>query len=71
MENGWIRINKKALDENPELYQIKDGLLVFNDGQIFINKNGIVQPQSSTIIIDYKKGHIIAMAGGRPTFGFL
>lgn len=69
MENGWIRINKKALDENPELYEIKDGLLVFKEGQIFINKNGIVQPQSSTIIIDYKKGHIIAMAGGRDVDG--
>lgn len=69
IDGGWIRINKAALNENPELYEIKDELLLFKEGQVFINKNGIVQPQSSTIIIDYKNGHIVAMAGGRDVDG--
>ncbi|MCI6609551.1 MAG: PBP1A family penicillin-binding protein [Ezakiella sp.] len=69
VDNGWIRINKSALDENKKLFEIKDNVLYFNEGQIFINKDGVVQPQSASIIIDYKNGHIVAMAGGRDVDG--
>ena len=65
-----IVIAKKYLDKNKEIFKSYD------DGTFSINKDfyemdleGVIQPQSSSIIIDHKTGHIKAIMGGRDQKG--
>lgn len=69
-EDKNIVINKKYLDENPKLFT------AYDDGSFSINKdfydidlNGVIQPQSSTVVIDQRNGQIKAIMGGRDQSG--
>lgn len=65
-----IVISKKYLDENEGFIKSYD------DGTFSISKDfydmdleGVIQPQSSTVIIDHTTGHIKALMGGRDQKG--
>ena len=65
-----IVISKKYLDEN------SDFIRAYDDGTFSINKEyyemdleGVIQPQSSSVIIDHRTGHIKALMGGRDQQG--
>lgn len=65
-----IVIAKNFLDKNDKLFK------AYDDGTFSINKDyyemdleGVIQPQSSSIIIDHKTGHIKAIMGGRDQKG--
>ncbi|SKC91513.1 penicillin-binding protein 1A [Maledivibacter halophilus] len=63
-------INSEFLNSNPEFFK-KDGegnLLVSNENYS-ISSKGTVQPQSSTVIIDYRTGAVKALIGGRNITG--
>ncbi len=63
---GTIRIPKNYIDKNPEMFQIgSDNVLRIPEGYFFFQEKGVVQPQSSTVIMDYRTGKIKAMIGGR------
>lgn len=64
-----ININKSYLDSNPDFFVQKDDNLLINNKYFYVQKEGIVQPQSATVIIDYKTGHIKAVIGGRDVDG--
>lgn len=70
-DDGGIKILKVFLDENPELYSInpESGSLTISERFYTFQKNGIVQPQSATVIIDYKTGEVKALVGGRDVEG--
>lgn len=64
-----ITIKQSYLDANPEFFiQEADNLLI-NSKYFYIQKEGIVQPQSATVILDYKTGQIKAVIGGRDVDG--
>jgi penicillin-binding protein 1A len=69
IEEGKIIIDKSYLDSNPNFFKIVDGNLILNNEYYYVQKNGIVQPQSATVTIDYKTGHIKAVVGGRDVEG--
>ncbi|MBC7087175.1 MAG: PBP1A family penicillin-binding protein [Tissierellales bacterium] len=69
VENGKIIIDKSYLDSKSDFYQIIDDNLILNNKYYYVQKEGIVQPQSATITIDYKTGHIKAVVGGRDVKG--
>lgn len=69
-DNKEVTITKKYLDKNKEFYSI-DGNenLIINEKYFYRSEDGIVQPQSATVIIDYRSGHIKALVGGRDVEG--
>lgn len=69
-ENGGITISKKFLDGKKDFYKINDrGNLVISGKYFYSSKDGIVQPQSATVILDHKTGQIKAVVGGRDVEG--
>lgn len=67
---GTFRIPKNYLDKNPDMFVAgSDGILRIPEGYFFFQEKGIVQPQSATVIMDYKTGKIKAMIGGRDIEG--
>lgn len=69
-DDGGIRISKDFLDEHPDLFSVVDtnALRISNDYYTFQNP-GIVQPQSATVIMDYRTGEVKALVGGRDVEG--
>lgn len=69
-ESGQIKISKAFLDENKDFYSINEnGALILNNMYYSFQKEGIVQPQSATVIMDYRKGEVKALVGGRDVKG--
>lgn len=69
IENGVITIKSTFLKDNPEFY-IQDGEnIIVSNRYFYVHEDGIVQPQSATVILDYRTGHIKAIVGGRDVDG--
>ncbi|WP_326908581.1 transglycosylase domain-containing protein [Sedimentibacter sp. MB31-C6] len=67
---GVFSIPKSYLEKNPEMFSVgEDNILRIPEGYFFYQDTGIVQPQSATVILDYKTGKIKAMIGGRNVEG--
>jgi len=67
---GSFKILKSYLAKNPEMFLIgSDNVLRIPTGYFFFQEKGIVQPQSATVIMDYRTGKIKAMIGGRDIEG--
>ncbi len=67
---GSFKILKTYMDKNPEMFIIdNDGVLRIPEGFFFFQEKGIVQPQSASVIMDYRTGKIKAMIGGRQIEG--
>lgn len=64
-----IRISKTFLDKNDDFYKIENDNLLINSKYFYIAKEGIVQPQSATVVLDYRTGHIKSIVGGRDVEG--
>ncbi len=64
-----IRISKVFLDKNDDFYRVENDNILINGKFFYIAKDGIVQPQSATTILDYRTGHIKAIVGGRDVEG--
>ena len=63
---GTFKIPKNYVDKNTEMFVVgSDGVLRIPEGYFFFQEKGTVQPQSATVIMDYKTGKIKAMIGGR------
>ena len=69
-ENQNIVISKEYLDKNENL------VTAYDDGSFSLNKDfydidieGVIQPQSSTVVIDQSNGQIKAIMGGRDQAG--
>lgn len=70
LENKEIKISKKYLSNNSDFYKVDENEnLLINEKFFYRDKKGIVQPQSATVFIDYKTGHIKALVGGRDVEG--
>jgi penicillin-binding protein 1A len=69
-ENKNLVIDKDFIAEDPTFFsKDNDGnLLVKEDGYVISDK-GIIQPQSSMVIIDYSTGELKAIVGGRNITG--
>lgn len=76
-DNAYLRqakhniiIKSSFFEKNDKFYkQDANGNLLINPEYFYTNKAGLVQPQSATVVIDYKTGHIAAMIGGRDVKG--
>ena len=61
---------QKYLNKTEEFYNIdQNNNLIINEKYFYRAKDGIVQPQSASVIIDYRTGHIKAVVGGRDIDG--
>ncbi|MDO5717995.1 MAG: transglycosylase domain-containing protein, partial [Tissierellia bacterium] len=68
-DDGRLIIKASYLADNPEfIIQDGDQLKIKNDFYS-IDEEGTYQPQSSTVVIDHKTGHIKAIIGGRGQSG--
>ncbi|WP_165000446.1 transglycosylase domain-containing protein [Anaerophilus nitritogenes] len=63
-------VSYKFLNENPE-FSKKDsaGNLLIGKDYYSISQKGVIQPQSSMVIMDYRTGEIKALVGGREVTG--
>lgn len=68
-EDRSFRIKKSFIDKNQDFYKMENGNLLINPRYFYIEKDGIVQPQSASSVIDYRTGHIKAIVGGRDVEG--
>ena len=68
-EDKSIEISKSFLDKNTDFYKIENDNLIINNKYFYIAKEGIVQPQSASVVLDYRTGHIKALVGGRDVEG--
>lgn len=69
-EIGEIVIKKSFLDKNQGFYTINDrGQLLINSANFYMDLDGAVQPQSASVIMDYRTGHLKAVVGGRDLDG--
>ncbi len=69
-EKRELIITKKYLDKTEGFYSIdKNNNLLINEKYFYRSKDGIVQPQSASVIIDYRTGHIKSIMGGRDVDG--
>ncbi|BEP29983.1 transglycosylase domain-containing protein [Helicovermis profundi] len=68
--NKNLVINKKLFNDNPNFFN-KDtnGNLLVNSDNYVITTKGVIQPQSSMVIIDYHSGELKAIVGGRNVEG--
>ena len=67
---GRFKILSNYVNKNPEMFAVgSDNVLRIPEGYFFFQENGTVQPQSATVIMDYKTGKIKAMIGGREIEG--
>ncbi len=64
-----IVISKAYLEKNQDFYKIDNDNLLINSKYFFIAKDGIVQPQSASVVLDYRTGYIKAIVGGRDVEG--
>lgn len=64
-------IKKSFLDTNKDFYIVNESGTLLIKPEYFQNndKNGVVQPQSATVVIDYNTGEIKALVGGRDVEG--
>lgn len=63
---GTFMISKSYVEKNPEMFQINsDNYLRIPAGYFYFQEKGIIQPQSATVILDYRTGKIKALIGGR------
>lgn len=69
-ENKEIVISKTYLDKSEGFYRIDDNEnLIISEKYFFRSHDGVVQPQSASVTIDYRNGHIKAIVGGRDIDG--
>lgn len=69
-EDRSITISNNYLKNNSDFYTIdENGNLLINEKYFYRQKDGIVQPQSAAIIMDYRTGQIKALVGGRDVEG--
>lgn len=76
-ENYSVSDNKELIINSSYLKDTKDFYTVNDNGTLLINpkyfqnndKIGVVQPQSATVIMDYRTGEIKALVGGRDIEG--
>ncbi|NYB76025.1 transglycosylase domain-containing protein [Sedimentibacter hydroxybenzoicus DSM 7310] len=70
---GSFKVPKSYLEKTPESAEMfkvgSDNVLRIEEGYFFFQEKGIVQPQSATVILDYKTGKIKALIGGRDIEG--
>lgn len=67
---GSFRIPKDYVEKNSEMFVVgSDNVLRIPEGYFFFQENGTVQPQSASVILDYKTGKIKALIGGRDIEG--
>ncbi|WP_313346480.1 transglycosylase domain-containing protein [Sedimentibacter sp.] len=70
---GSFKIAKSYLEKNAEsseMFKVEsDNILRISEGYFFFQEKGVVQPQSATVILDYKTGKIKALIGGRDIEG--
>jgi len=67
---GSFKILNNYVTKNPEMFKVgSDNVLRIPAGYFFYQEKGTVQPQSATVIMDYKTGKIKAMIGGRDIEG--
>lgn len=71
IEDGWLRISSEFLNDQPHIFNINEetGALLISSDSFSPDKNGIVQPQSATVVMDQEKGHVKALVGGRDVEG--
>lgn len=69
-EDGELTIKKAFLDKSEDFYNFDDNNnLLINERYFSISKEGVRQPQSANVIMDYRTGHIKAIIGGRDADG--
>ncbi len=65
-----IKIGSAYLNNNKDFYRLdENGNLLISEKYFFRSKDGIVQPQSATVVMDYWTGQIKALVGGRDIEG--
>ncbi|WP_069649365.1 penicillin-binding protein 1A [Caloranaerobacter ferrireducens] len=65
-----VVIKSSFLNQNKDFYKFDENKnLLINPKYFYINKTGIVQPQSAVVIMDYRTGEIKALVGGRNVKG--
>lgn len=60
-----ILISQEYLNEHSDLFTQEDSILYLNPVSYNVDKVGVIQPQSSTVVIDHTSGEIKAVVGGR------
>lgn len=66
---GKILISNDFLLANPEFESHSEDALVINKKFYSIDDDGVIQPQSSTVVLDHSNGEIKAIIGGRGQSG--
>lgn len=67
---GDLTISKDFLTSNPNFYTLNENEnMILNKDYYTVDDGGIVQPQSSTVVIDHKTGQLKAIIGGRTSSG--
>lgn len=65
-----VKISSRYLSNNKDFYRIDENEnLLISDKYFYRDRDGIVQPQSATVVLDYKTGHIKGLIGGREIEG--
>lgn len=69
-DNKVIQIKSAYLNDNEDFYRLDENSnLLINDKYFYRSRDGIVQPQSATVVSDYRTGQIKALVGGRDIEG--
>ncbi len=69
-EHGNCVVDHSLFNDFPDFFEnAEDGSLLVDDKNYSIGKKGIIQPQSSMVIIDYRTGELKAIVGGRNVTG--
>ncbi|HZJ99589.1 MAG TPA: PBP1A family penicillin-binding protein [Tissierellaceae bacterium] len=69
-ENRELIISKEYLDNSENFYRVdENGNLIINNSYFYRSIDGIVQPQSASVVLDYRNGHLKAIVGGRDIDG--
>jgi len=68
-ENGNVVISSEFLNSDQNIFNLKDNNIYVPKESYVVDDDGVIQPQSAMVVIDYHTGHLKAVVGGRNTSG--
>lgn len=68
-ENGNVVISSEFINSEQNIFNLRDNTIYVPKESYVVDDDGVIQPQSAMVVIDYHTGHLKAVVGGRNTTG--
>ncbi len=68
--DGDLIIDKSFFTDLPDFFKYDENKnILIDEDKYVVDSKGEIQPQSAFVILDHNKGHVVAIVGGRESYG--